>query len=320
LADDLEPHYRTVVRAFGQGRVVPLLGAGINLVGRTAGDPWVSGSQRLPSTPELATFLAHEFDIVDLVRSYEVQDLVRVAQTIATFNDVGPLYEKLHQVFDVDCEPTLLHRFLARLPRALHSRGSEAQRMLVLTTNYDDVLERTFREEREPYDLLWYKAEADARRGRFWHWPHDQRTTTPRLVELPNEYEVSSDACTVIVKFHGAVDRADSARDSYVITEDNYIDYLAQANVTSLLPPELVVQLKRSHFLFLAYALRDWNVRAILHRIWASQPLPYRSWAVQRDVHPVDRRLWQNRNVDIRDIDLGTYVRELAARMEISLP
>jgi hypothetical protein len=243
---------------------------------------------------------------------------VRVAQTITALNDIGPLYEKLHEVFDVDCEPTLLHRFLARLPGALRRRGSEPERLLVFTTNYDDVLERTFSDEREPYDLLWYVAETDARRGRFWHWPHDQAATEPRLIERPNEYQVAPDH-TVIVKFHGAVDRVDPTRDSYVITEDNYFDYLTQANVTGLLPPSLVAQLKHSHFLFLAYALRDWNVRVILHRIWASQPLPYRSWAVQRDVHPVDRRLWQNRNVDIRDIDLGRYIRELAERMEIPL-
>lgn len=319
MPDDLDPHYRTVVRALSDGRVVPLLGAGINLVDRPPGEPWVSGSARLPSTAELATYLAHEFDVVELVGSYEVKDLVRVAQTIAAFNDVGPLYETLHKVFDVNCRPTALHHFLARLPGALRARGAESPHLLILTTNYDDVLERTFQEAEEPYDVLWYVAETDARLGKFWHWADPQDKTTPQLIERPNEYDVSLDGHTVILKFHGAIDRVDAARDSYVITEDNYFNYLTQANVTSLLPPALVAKLKRSHFLFLAYALRDWNVRVILHRIWAARPLPYSSWAVQRDVHPVDRRLWEKRNVEIHDLDLGEYVAELARRMGMTL-
>ena len=37
----------------------------------------------------------------------------------------------------------------------------------------------------------------------------------------------------MILKIHGDVDRADEAADSYVITEDHYIDYLARENISS---------------------------------------------------------------------------------------
>ena len=45
----------------------------------------------------------------------------------------------------------------------------------------------------------------------------------------------------------------------------------------------LAMQLRRSHFLFLGYGMRDWNLRVILHRIWGEQRLKYKSWAIQRD-------------------------------------
>ena len=169
----------------------------------------------------------------------------------------------------------------------------------------------------EPFDVVWYAA--DGPRGRFWHL-EPAAGAEPHLIERPNEYDrISLNERTVILKFHGAVDRVDPGRDSYVITEDHYIDYLTRTHVTTLLPPELMAKLNRSHFLFLAYALRDWNVRVILHRIWERQRLDYTSWAVQLGADPVDSRMWETRNVDIRSIDLGEYVRELAGRLRIPL-
>ena len=40
----------------------------------------------------------------------------------------------------------------------------------------------------------------------------------------------------MILKIHGAVDRTDSDRDSYVITEDHYIDYLTRTDISEPRP------------------------------------------------------------------------------------
>jgi hypothetical protein len=318
--EEREAHYRIVARALEEGRVVPLLGAGVNLCDRAEGESWVAGGTSLPSGRELARHLVSESEMVDLVRDRERDDLGSVSQTVATMWGRAYLYEKLHEVFDADYEPTTLHRFLARLPAARRARGSVPPHQLILTTNYDDALERAFQAAGEEYDIVWYVADGRTDRGKFWHWPPPQPETEPNLIERPNEYDaISLEKRTVILKFHGAVDRSDPKRDSYVITEDHYIDYLTRTHVTSLVPVEIIAKLTRSHFLFLAYALRDWNVRVILHRIWAAQALDYPSWAVQRDTHPVDRRLWERRNVEILPVGLATYVHELAARLGVSL-
>ncbi len=77
------------------------------------------------------------------------------------------------------------------------------------------------------------------------------------------------------------MDRASPERDSFVITEDHYIDYLTRTDISNLLPVTLAAKLRKSHFLFLGYSLRDWNLRVILHRIWGEQKLTYKSWAIQ---------------------------------------
>ena len=44
----------------------------------------------------------------------------------------------------------------------------------------------------------------------------------------------------------------------------------------------LAARLRRSHFLFLGYALDDWSLRVFLRRLWGERAVGYRSWAVGR--------------------------------------
>src|SRR5207248_1350991 len=120
--------------------------------------------------------------------------------------------------------------------------------------------------------------------GKFTHHPWGGE---PKVILEPNTYSgVSTERRTVILKIHGAIDRHDPARDSYVITEDHYIDYLARTDVSKLVPVTLVDKLRRSHCLFLGYSLRDWHLRVILNRIWGDEHLRSKSWAIQRSPDP----------------------------------
>src|SRR5262249_1763497 len=175
------------------------------------------------------------------------------------------------------------------------------------TTNYDDALEQAFQEAEEPFDLVTYVARGE-HRGKFLHRPPGGDMT---LIEQPNAYRrLSLEERTVILKIHGAVDREDADRDSYVITEDNYIEYLAQTDISNLIPASLMAVMHESHFLFIGYSLGDWNLRVILHRIWGAQPFDerFKSWAIQKKPSELEERLWRERNVEILDADLGDYV------------
>jgi hypothetical protein len=121
------------------------------------------------------------------------------------------------------------------------------------------------------------------------------------------------------MKIHGAVDRTTSDKDSYVITEDHYIDFLAHSDISYLVPVMLKMKMTKSHFLFLGYSLRDWNLRVILHRIWGERKLTYRSWAIQRDPQPLDFEFWSRRDVQILKCPLQEYVGELRAHFSSHL-
>ena len=134
---------------------------------------------------------------------------------------------------------------------------------------------------------------------------------------MPNAYTgITLDDRTVILKLLGQVDREPERRwESFAVTEDDHIDYLAQADIASLVPVTLVARLRRSHFLFLGYPLRDWGLRVFLHRIWGREKVAYRSWAVDVSIDPVERELWRQRGVDVFDVPLDEYVGELASRV-----
>ena len=278
-----------IVKAMLAGRVVPVIG--------------------LDGAGDLAEHLAKAFSVPD----DRPVDLTRISQYVATMQGSGPLYDELHTRFEAAVEPSPLHRFLARLPALLRERGAPHQ--LIVTTNYDLALERAFEEVGEELDIVSYVA-TGTHRGRFWHRPPGE---PPRPIDVPNTYatELSLDRRTILLKLHGAVDPLPEREwESFVITEDDYIDYLGHSELTAVVPVALAARLRRSHFLFLGYDMADWNLRLILNRIWGERPVGYRSWAVQSSLSPLAQAFWRRYEVTPLDVEPTSYVELLERRLE----
>ena len=305
----LERHYRHVTRLIVEGEVVPFLGAGANLCGRPLSEVWNEGQEYLPSGAELSAYLKKEW------QDCEETELTRVAQWVLEMGGSADLFKALHKLFNRDYPPTRLHNFLASLPALLASKNYPPRYQLIVTTNYDDVLERAFSAAGQAFDVVTYMSEGSENRGKFLHTDPEGKE---RIIDIPNQYrDLSLERRTVILKIHGAVKRnnPDPDADSYVITEDHYIDYLTRTELANLVPVTLAARLRKSHFLFLGYGLRDWNMRVILHRIAGEQKLTYKSWAIQRHPTDLDQKFWDRRDVDIIDADLDHYISELQDRM-----
>jgi hypothetical protein len=83
----------------------------------------------------------------------------------------------------------------------------------------------------------------------------------------------------------------------------------------AVIPVTLAARLQRSHFLFLGYTPRDWNLRVFLHRLWGHERLNYRSWAIQPAPDELVRELWRQRDVHTVDATIDGYVEALAVRL-----
>lgn len=340
MPDPLEAHYKVVIKAITDGRMVPFFGAGVNQFGRPSHIEWKANESRyLPNGLELAEYLADTFgyqserliiycpqcsadfeprqtcQVCNGVGRLRKQDLSRISQYVELMSGPADLYDELHKVFNADFGTTELHKFFAELPGIMRAKDYETP-LLVVTTNYDDLMERAFQEVNEPFDVITYIAHGE-HRGMFWHRGPNVEGSV--LIEMPNVY--GPDLLTeypVILKIHGAVSRDvnDSFRDSYVITEDHYIDYLTRADITNLLPIRLAAKLRNTHFLFLGYALRDWNLRVFLNRISVQRELNYRSWAIQSSPEDLETRFWFSRHIDIYDARLEDYIPALRSRVQ----
>lgn len=311
-------HYEIVATALMRGRVIPFLGAGANLYERNPDQqPWTRDSSFLPSGQELARHLATE---VIGVAEDEVWDLAGVSQRVVVQVGSGPLYDALRGVFEEEYPPTPLHQFFARVPRLREQKGMaddpdpHRDRLLIITTNYDDLMESAFAKAQQAFHLISYIAQGD-KTGHFRHFPPGGRPSL--VIESANEYDgLVADSLPIVLKIHGAVNREEPAQDSYVITEDHYIDYLTRTDISILLPHPIPGMLNKSHLLFLGYGLRDWNLRVMLYRIWGEQELTYSSWAVVLEPDALYQKYWNRRNVEIRDQSLQDYISNLKESVE----
>jgi len=303
--DSLDRHCQSATRRLRTGSVVPFLGAGANLVGRPEGAGWVDGAL-LPSASELAAYLAEPYGYPE-----DDLDLLRVSQWVDLVSSPKALADELHRVFSREFPPNKLHRFLAELPRKLRDEGHRICGQLVLTTNYDDVLERAFAEAAEPVDVVVYETRRNEQR--FVHLRPDGERVP--ILDPATYRDFALEERSVLLKIHGDVDRDDSERDTFVITEDHYIEYLAGESVRSLLPAYLMRRLRESDLLFLGYSMRDWNLRVILRQIWAEQGISTGGWSIQLRPSEIDRRFWQRQRIEILDVPLEAWVEAMRGHL-----
>jgi hypothetical protein len=295
-------HYETVLGCMAEeGTVVPVLGL------------CVRGA--LPDAEQLAAHLAARFKL-----GAAAHDLAEVAQHVAIAEGPSFLHRAMKDALRLEPEPNGVHRFLARFPRRLSELGRPARYQMLVSTGYDTALERAFDAEGEAYDLAVFMA-SGADKGNFVHVPWRGE---PKLITEAGRYRGfpidSYDELerTVIVKVLGAAEGGEGNYRwdrSYVLTEDQYIDYLVTDEVGSVVPLQILNKLTSSHCLFLGYAMRDWSLRVFLKRIWRGRPLEDRSWAIEHAPDGLEKDFWSALQVELLAASPDDYVEQLDARM-----
>ena len=285
-----EDHVRDVARELLAGRLIPVIGDDVSA---------------------LTEQLVRQFEVPN-----ETSHLPHVSQYVAVMRGAGPLYDALHERYAGPGKPTSSQRFFASLPPILRAQGAPCQ--LLLTTSYGLGLEQAFVDAGEEFDVVAYVADGRDR-GKFCHVTS---TGEAQVIREPNTYaQLSLERRTVILRLHGHVDPGpERSFESFVVTEDDYIHYLGNGELTSVVPVSLVAKLRRSHFLFLGYVLRDWNLRVVLHRVWGDQRVNYRSWAVHDEPVPLEEAFWRQRDVAVVHRSVDDYVQALAGAIDALRP
>ncbi len=307
-----EPPYGEIVDLLESGQVVPFLGAGVNFGMRIPpGAKWDNKNPTfLPSGAELSKFLASKSNFPSSDER-DRSDLAKVASYFAETSARSRLRQRLHEVFDRDFEPCGIHSYLASVDKPL----------LIVTTNYDDLTEQAFIRAGKPYDLVIHPTDhKDIGASVLW-WRYQAKE--PEAV-VPNKLVVDLDKTTVIYKMHGTVDRQLKQWDSYVITEEDYVDFLSRMTGNTAVPAAFMRHFRTRHFLFMGYGLNDWNLRVVLHNLrtvtsGADEKPPegedgeedLRSWAIQFCPSDLEVELWSARKVRIYNVDINEFVKRM---------
>lgn len=309
-----EPPYGVIWDLLKAGQVVPFLGAGASFVGREAGACWNCDNPAfLPSGVELADFLAKKAMFPSQDPS-ERKDLAKVSSYYSDVSGRPRLRGALRQVLNRDYQSGVLHQFLAELPGPL----------VIVVTNYDTLVEQAFRAANKPYDLVIYPAERKDMANAILWWPHGEPAPRDRL---PNalDRDIDLTKTTVIYKMHGTVVRETQDMDQFVITEEDYVDFLSRMITNAAVPSLFYPYFRERSFLFLGYSLRDWNLRVVLKNLSRNlytrrggngdsdeEILP--SWAIQYQPSELEKKLWEKRNVEIYDLTIDEFISKLRER------
>ncbi|MES2707205.1 MAG: SIR2 family protein [Verrucomicrobiota bacterium] len=330
-----------------KGNLIVFLGAGASLSSPLPGKP----NCTLPSASRLSRILlaqlyrdpGYKQEINRCIHLQLSSNLSLAAQYCASVADEDWVYNKLTSVFTGDYQPTDLHRALASVTKRQerHSPKYPRHAPLVLTTNYDMIVEKALSEIGQCFDQIVYRStpftlpdgELD-RKGYFLRTKSDfdpvagKWSTSRTVIEDPAKdtgISVTGDVYEhlhtrpVLLKIHGS--RHDSnALASYIITQDHYIRYLSQMNAKSFLPAQLINILRNHRYLFLGYSLTDSNVHAQLSQFWDLQPVQTRHYAIRRNPTAVEVQLWKQRGVDIYNGDLNDFGADLLRELQSRAP
>ena len=202
--------------------------------------------------------------------------------------------------------------FLAVLPAPLIPR-------LIITTNYDVLVERALESLNVPYIAISHVMRGTKNAGRLVCY--ESLTETMNIItrtELENKLGVAneSDDQVLVYKMHGTSRIGDERNrvDSIVLTETDYVDFLAE-DMLSKMPTRILQTLRTAHLLFLGYSLADWNFRVLLQRVHKIQRRRsdggQKHWACLLDPDPVEDQFWKKRDVTIYPQPLDSFLESL---------
>ena len=258
-------------------KLVPFLGAGASFSS--------NGAPGLPGGGKLAESLAKECEYPGKDKT----DLLRVAQFYALTMGETVLRESVNEMLSrPDVQPGKIHNSLAAWPVEV-----------VLTTNFDNLMERAF--------IINGK---DATKTIYDRLGDQEQIKIAPTVHAP-----------LVYKLHGSLDDIDSM----IMTEDNYIDFLISLIEGNPKIPDKIKNIFDSNsILFIGYGLKDWNIRVLLRYFRKNDR---RSFAVLRGPAVASDQsaarewdsmvlYWEKKEISVYNCDALEFLRELDRRYQ----
>jgi hypothetical protein len=248
------------------GDCVLFLGAGVHYPPPEGSPYQYSKSQAPPLGNSLAEILAKDCEFSKMLPKERTDDLQRVSLCYEATQGLGrkALVDALVKHLVEGKTPSPALRMLAALPFKI-----------ILTTNYDSLLERALRDCGKQVEPLIYDPKPD--------------TVARDLVDDPTPDR------PLLFKIHGDL----AHRESVVITDEDYIGFvqrMSEKDQTHPVPRTVLYRMQKWPMLFVGYSLRDYNLRLLVRTLrWRidKADIPT-SYSVDPYPDPLILQVWQN--------------------------
>ncbi|EKU96456.1 nucleoside phosphorylase [Leptolyngbya sp. PCC 7375] len=250
-----------------------------------------------------------------------------LAQYYILKNDLDSLYGNLYEILErleQKYQPSAFHEFLAELPQRMFAYGYPKRSkglpfQLIVTTNYDDMLERAFLKAQQPFDLVFYIADGPEK-GKFKHKSHDGEVQTIGIndadyLPLRSPWGHSQYPRPIILKLFGTWE--ESWENNFVVTEQQ-MSYLI-STLKQNLPTSLWSILTRGNILFMGYSPSDSDLQLMMNCLWPANRITGKSWLLhQAKPGDLEKKLWESRNVALLDMpsSVDEFVEQLQRAIE----
>ena len=250
--------------------------------------------------------------------------LTGIADYYESMSGRESLWQTLSLVIARKKHLTRTHKMLAAAADA-HFKQAEALDYLIITTNYDCLMEDALDARGVPYVVLSTRCSDHKVLVRFSKTVSSKSDEAQRVAEIkrlternseryPNAFTLQKPRSLVVLyKIHGDLcpELDQKTGDGVIISDNDYVNYISQMNTQEGTIPVQVSDLMRSKpFLFLGYSLNDWNVRSIFQTIrekrYADNEVS--DFSVMYSVRDYEKIFFQRNNVLIFKTNLNAYV------------
>ncbi len=329
-----QPPFQDIADQLMAGVIIPFLGAGAS-----AYDDTIPNDQRPKTAAALAEEIAERAGIAHIHCDNCNHDTLDLAQLASYYKNCVARRTMLDRLLKRElCKetlrPTRLHRLLAKI--------AAKKPMLIITTNYDTLIEQAFDEYNEANGhLIKYDVVATSADILYYDDDDEESPEFAGAVRLRREGvgpftpcspdDVVPDLSTrsLLYKMHGSVGDGLSWEGGFLIAEEDYVRFLGRMHRGGVLPSRITSEIKRRQscsggqrepvhsLLFLGYGMKDWNLRVLLQElgIGTGRAGEEKHYAIMRDPDQIEIELLSKRGITAYDWDLKDFVSRIEPKL-----
>jgi hypothetical protein len=258
---------------------------------------------------EQISMLKHLAAITGIVNPGE--NLMKISSYYENKVGRGSLWAVLSQIFSEKSRITATHNLVAVAAKHHLDQPKAGRHYLILTTNYDSLMEEALANAGVDYVTLVTRKSDQKVLAQF----SESIENADELEKMNSGLYYASDfflmspmPFAIIHKLHGSLDQQSKDHDdSVVISEDDYVDYIANSSsATGVLPAYVKRLLIDKQIIFLGYSLSDLNIQRIVRSLDEERLIQH--YAVTSRLDERERLNFQRLSVRVLKTDLNRYV------------